>query len=41
MTFIVFDEDDEQVQDNDIREFVDFKNFGRLAAPIRQPITQI
>ena len=38
-TFIIVDEDDEEVQDNNLRQNVDLKNFCRLGAPIRTQMT--
>ena len=39
LTFIIIDQDEEETQDSNIAQKVDFKNFGRLGAPIRPPIT--
>lgn len=39
LTFVIIDQDEEETQDPDIAPKVDFKNFGRLGAPIRTPVT--
>ena len=39
ISLIVIDEDDEETQDETLAAKVDFKNYGRLAMPIRTPLT--
>ena len=39
LTFVVIDQDEEETEDPNIAPKVEFKNFGRLGAPIRTPIT--
>jgi hypothetical protein len=39
LRFVIIDQDDEEVQDNNLRQVVDFKNFGSLSAPITPQIT--
>ena len=39
MTFVIIDQDEEETEDPNIAPKVEFKNFGRLGAPIRTPIT--
>ena len=39
ISLIIVDEDDEETQDETLAAKVDFKNYGRLAMPIRTPLT--
>ncbi len=39
LTFVVVDEDDEEIKDPNIAQTVDYKNYGRLGMPIRTPLT--
>ena len=39
LSFVIIDQDEEETQDPNIAPKVEFKNFGRLGAPIRTPIT--
>jgi hypothetical protein len=39
LTFVIIDQDEEETQDPNIAPKVEFKNFGRLGAPIRTPMT--
>ncbi len=39
LSFIIVDEDDEEIKDPNIAQTVDFKNYGRLGMPIRTPLT--
>jgi hypothetical protein len=39
LTFVIVDEDDEEINDPNIAQTVDYKNYGRLGMPIRTPLT--
>ncbi len=39
LTFVIVDEDDEEIKDPNIAQTVDYKNYGRLGMPIRTPST--
>ncbi len=39
LTFVIVDEDDEEIKDPNIAQTVDYKNYGRLGMPIRTPLT--
>jgi hypothetical protein len=39
LTFVIVDEDDEEINDPNIAQTVEYKNYGRLGMPIRTPLT--
>ena len=39
LTFVIVDEDDEEINDPNITQTVEYKNYGRLGMPIRTPLT--
>ncbi len=39
ITFVIVDEDDEEINDPNIAQTIDYKNYGRLGMPIRTPLT--
>ena len=39
LTFVIVDEDDEEIKDPNIAQTVDYKNYGRLGMPIRTPLS--
>ncbi len=39
LTFVIVDEDDEEIKDPNIAQTIDYKNYGRLGMPIRTPLT--
>ena len=39
LTFVIDDEDDEEIKDPNIAQTVEYKNYGRLGMPIRTPLT--
>jgi hypothetical protein len=39
LTFVIVDQDEEEVQDNNLASNVEYKNYGRLGMPIRTPLT--
>jgi len=39
LTFVIVDQDDEEVEDNNLASNVEYKNYGRLGMPIRTPLT--
>ena len=39
LTFVIVDEDDEEIKDPNIAQTVEYKNYGRLGMPIRTPLT--
>ncbi len=39
LTFVIVDEDDEKINDPNIAQTIDYKNYGRLGMPIRTPLT--
>ena len=38
LTFVIVDEDDEEINDPNINQTVEYKNYGRLGMPIRTPL---
>ena len=39
LTFVIVDQDEEEVQDTNLASNVEYKNYGRLGMPIRTPLT--
>jgi len=39
LTFVIVDEDDEEIKDPNIAQTFEYKNYGRLGIPIRTPLT--
>jgi hypothetical protein len=39
LTFVIVDEDDEEINYPNIAQTIDYKNYGRLGMPIRTPLT--
>ena len=39
LTFVIVEEDEEEIQDATLAPKVEYKNFGRLGAPIRTPLS--
>jgi hypothetical protein len=39
LTFVIVDEDDVEINDPNIAQTVEYKNYGRLGMPIRTPLT--
>ena len=39
-TFIIIDEEDEEIHDQNMAQTVDYKNYGRNGMPIRTQFTQ-
>jgi hypothetical protein len=39
LTFVIVDQDEEEIKDPNIAQTVEYKNYGRLGMPIRTPLT--
>ena len=39
LTFVIVDQDEEEVQDTTLASNVEYKNYGRLGMPRRTPLT--